>query len=224
MVCVRTYLSGLCVASALSQTQSFRCDVRYRQSWRTLSGEDKALFREAVAVSMDRGHFALFTDAHISPLSLREAHGVCTFGMWHRVFLLGFENMLRSLDERFACITVPYWDHVSNYASQISGFCSGIDDCDATRYELGGQSSIRQRIQTTVFGVRVSGDVCATGFPYHQSCGRSNHQPCSSCVPRNVRNTPIPSTASFAAIYTQVLGQPDIDDMLENIETGLHST
>ena len=223
MVGVKAYLAGLCIAHASSPTQSFRCDIRYRQSWSSLSVEDKDLFREAVAMSMDRGYFSMFTRAHVSPRSLREAHRVCTFGMWHRVLLLGFENMLRSLDERFACVVVPYWDHVSNYESQMNGVCSGIDDCDATRFELGGQSTTGQSIRTTMYGFEVFGDVCASGFPYHQSCGPSGQHRCRTCVARNMQNRTIPSTASFTSIYSQVLGQPDIDDMLESIETRLHS-
>jgi len=37
------------------------------------------------------------------------------FYAWHRKFLLEFENMLRSLDPKFKCVTIPYWDWAQEY-------------------------------------------------------------------------------------------------------------
>ncbi|KAK3600227.1 hypothetical protein CHS0354_030258 [Potamilus streckersoni] len=38
------------------------------------------------------------------------AHGGCNFFGWHRVYLLMFENMLRTQGPEFAEVTIPYWD------------------------------------------------------------------------------------------------------------------
>lgn len=39
----------------------------------------------------------------------RYAHGTSLFLPWHRMYILGYENLLRSLPG-FECVTVPYWD------------------------------------------------------------------------------------------------------------------
>ena len=37
------------------------------------------------------------------------------FILWHRRFMLGYENMLRSLHPDFECVTLPYWNYFHHY-------------------------------------------------------------------------------------------------------------
>ena len=41
--------------------------------------------------------------------------GTMSFYAWHRKFLVEFENILRSMDPKFKCVTVPYWDWAQEY-------------------------------------------------------------------------------------------------------------
>ena len=37
------------------------------------------------------------------------------FILWHRRYLLAYENMLRSLHPDFECVTLPYWNYFNHY-------------------------------------------------------------------------------------------------------------
>ena len=57
-----------------------------------------------------------------------------SFYAWHRKFLLEFENMLRSLDPKFECITIPYWDWAQEYkvcAAMNGGSSEGSAEDDS---------------------------------------------------------------------------------------------
>ncbi|KAF1784375.1 putative domain, di-copper centre [Phytophthora cactorum] len=72
---------------------------------------EKVLYIEAVGVAMDRGFHQKFVQIHTEQVTGLEAHQTCVFIYWHRMLLLGYENMLRSLNTSYECITLPYWDH-----------------------------------------------------------------------------------------------------------------
>ncbi|KAF1790519.1 putative domain, di-copper centre [Phytophthora cactorum] len=88
-------------------------DPRVRRSWDTYTATEKSLYLEAVGIAMDKGLHQKFVQVHTEYMSEKEAHGNCMFIYWHRILLLGYENMLRSLDPKYQCLTLPYWDHVS---------------------------------------------------------------------------------------------------------------
>ena len=37
------------------------------------------------------------------------------FILWHRRYMLAYENMLRSLHPDFECVTLPYWNYFRHY-------------------------------------------------------------------------------------------------------------
>eukprot|EP01064_Diplonema_japonicum_P022795 TRINITY_DN32_c0_g1_i15.p1 TRINITY_DN32_c0_g1~~TRINITY_DN32_c0_g1_i15.p1 ORF type:complete len:554 (+),score=170.35 TRINITY_DN32_c0_g1_i15:134-1795(+) len=85
------------------------CGPRVRKGWSMLSCTEREHFIEAVRTL----HSENTTDYHdLSQLHRnngRYAHGTSAFLPWHRWFLVGYENALRSLPG-FECMTVPYWD------------------------------------------------------------------------------------------------------------------
>ncbi|RHY83796.1 hypothetical protein DYB26_013057, partial [Aphanomyces astaci] len=86
-------------------------------SWDALTAAEKETFVSAIEIAMDRGLYQKFVLIHQEQMGNREAHGTCVFLFWHRKYLLGFENMLRSLGDQYKCLTLPYWDYVQNYAT-----------------------------------------------------------------------------------------------------------
>ena len=46
------------------------------------------------------------------------AHGGSGFLPWHRWYLIGFENALRSMGGEFECVTIPYWDWEKDAGSE----------------------------------------------------------------------------------------------------------
>ncbi len=113
------------------------CGTRVRKSWDALDADEKATFKSAVALAMDKGLYERFVSMHREILSHASSHNTCGFLFWHRQYLLGFENMLRSLKPEFACLTLPYYDFVQDNVKLLSGQCKDIKSCSSIVNELG---------------------------------------------------------------------------------------
>ncbi|RHY30507.1 hypothetical protein DYB32_004261 [Aphanomyces invadans] len=108
----------------VGHAQRYQCKgetFRLRKPWSMLTATERARHIAAVGDAMSAGYHHRFVEMHTEPQSECEAHG-CMFIYWHRKFLLGYENMLRSLKPEYACLTLPYWD----YATLSSSFVSGM--------------------------------------------------------------------------------------------------
>ncbi|CAK4915209.1 unnamed protein product [Aphanomyces euteiches] len=114
-----------------------------------------------------------------------EAHGTCVFLFWHRKFLLGYENMLRSLGDRYKCLTLPYWDYVQHYSTMqkasSSQRCNSIEACSPVAKGLGG-STQGSYTSKTFYGTSFSSNLCVNAAPLNQFCDGSKS--CAHCVPR----------------------------------------
>nr|AIG55461.1 secreted protein [Thraustotheca clavata] len=111
---------------------------RTRKSWDALTDSEKATYKKAIETSMNKGYYDHFAKIHRNQMTWYEAHGTCVFLYWHRRFLLGFENMLRSLDPSFACVTIPYFDYVQDSVAFRAGECSSVSSCSAIARDLSG--------------------------------------------------------------------------------------
>lgn len=80
---------------------------------------------------MASGSHMLFTQVYMDSGSLEQVVGTCGAPAWYRKYLLGYENMLRSLDSTFSDLTLPYWDIFEDAAKRISTSttCNGIEGC-----------------------------------------------------------------------------------------------
>ena len=90
--------------------------LRVRKTWESLAEDEKQLFREAIAMAMKDGGYYDFANIHQDKQSADEGHYTCAFGHWHRAIMLAFENYLRDLDDKFKCLTIPFWDVSESYA------------------------------------------------------------------------------------------------------------
>lgn len=140
------------------------CGPRVRHAWGTLSTPDKQLYLDAVMKAMATGHHTLFLEVHADAASGNEAHMTCGMLYWHRRFILAYENMLRSLEPRFACLTIPYWDYYSDFAKRAAGFCTTLEGCSTFLSEFGGSTGPVSTYYTPD-GVALSSSCVSTGVP-----------------------------------------------------------
>uniref|UniRef100_K3WTH8 Tyrosinase copper-binding domain-containing protein n=1 Tax=Globisporangium ultimum (strain ATCC 200006 / CBS 805.95 / DAOM BR144) TaxID=431595 RepID=K3WTH8_GLOUD len=84
-----------------------------------------------------------FTEIHATKPTYDFAHGNCGFLLWHRKFLLAYENMLRAQGPSFKDVTLPYWnyfeDHDMNMFAGTS--CNSIVTCSEFLADHGGSNS-----------------------------------------------------------------------------------
>ena len=118
---------------------------RIRKSWDRLRAEGgTALYMEAVDAAIQQGYHQDFSAVHVGQTAGNdEAHRKGSFLYWHRMFLLAYENMLRSLDPKFECLTIPYWNYfhendlllASNGANllDVSNICNELQAGPAAR-------------------------------------------------------------------------------------------
>jgi len=83
---------------------------RIRKDYNDLEEDEKELYIEAVQVAKTKGLFDIFVSLHKFEPNDYYAHSGHGFYPWHRKFLLEYENMLRSLGEKYKCVTIPFWD------------------------------------------------------------------------------------------------------------------
>lgn len=209
---------------ALSNPAGANCpDVRRRKSWDAYSAAEKSLYIAALSDAMKRGYHQKFVELHVEYMSEMEAHKTGVFIYWHRMFLLGYENMLRSLNASYACLTLPVWDHLTNTAKRAASQCSTMQTCSTVLTDLGG-SIAKARKSVLVYNVTIpssTSSVCAAGTPAESFCG--NNSICAQCFLRNNPTYLYPAEAYFTSVYKQVFTYSDWKSASSAIEGGVHS-
>lgn len=81
--------------------------LRTRREFRDLSAAEWDVFQDAVHLLRDCGHLEPIARVHRKVT--RYAHNTPEFLPWHRMFLLYFEHLLRTVSG-VDSLTVPYWD------------------------------------------------------------------------------------------------------------------
>nr|AIG56365.1 secreted protein [Achlya hypogyna] len=198
---------------------------RVRRAWSQMPAADKALYIEAVALGMQRGYHHKFVEIHMEPSSEREAHG-CLFFYWHRAFLLAYENMLRSLGNKFACVTIPFWDYGPLGASFIAGSCKNMLDCGTLLRDFGSSlpTGSKGPLMLTANGMRFQTDNCVTSAMTKNFCQSStayNSNKCYNCMPRNDwSKVEVPPDVNVLNVYNNILG--DVPATLDGVTSGVH--
>ncbi|KAJ0403322.1 hypothetical protein P43SY_009356 [Pythium insidiosum] len=206
---------------------------RVRKSWDDYSRSEKSTYLSAVATAMTRGFHQKFVEMHIEFFSEQQAHGNCMFIYWHRMYLLGYENMLRSLAPRFQCVTLPYWNHPAAHAAQTARRCGSIEGCARIVREFGGSTTGKTgaqlgaanfnalRIYNVSVAPRGNGRCVTTGVAAY-FCG--NNTPCARCI---VRGTPrayrYPTEASLGSLNEQVFTTAGWRAFASGVEGGVHN-
>ncbi|KAF0688187.1 Aste57867_20192 [Aphanomyces stellatus] len=233
MVLSALWLVGATAAATSSPTSAVQtptpptpCPPRQRRSWYALSPQDKDMFFSALELAMDRGTYQKFVLIHTEMMNFREAHGTCAFLFWHRVFLLGFENMLRDLGPRFRCLTLPYWDYVQDYsAMKTLQNCSTLETCSSIITEWGG-STTGKKTTKSIFGYDYTALKCVTARPLNHLCevAGASDADCDHCVPRgDWWQLDMPFEISFESIKGQVFSSTNIRNMSAELESSPHN-
>ncbi|KAJ0395641.1 hypothetical protein P43SY_003297 [Pythium insidiosum] len=182
-----------------------------------MSSTERQIYKDAVATSFRSGEFFEFTKLHVHQMSEQQAHDTCAFFIWHKRYLLGFENMLRAQTKASRCVTVPYWDAMTEYTQMVNGQCSSIYDCSPIVRELGGEQSGPKTM--TVNGFSVTGS-CYTGWSDYCDDSKAT----CGCVPRDDLNSKvIPSGAGYQGLFDSVAFSTNFEDFTKAIQWGLHN-
>ncbi|RLN21277.1 hypothetical protein BBJ28_00009140 [Nothophytophthora sp. Chile5] len=212
-------------ADGTEQVAIGACGPRIRKPWDLLLPLEKDIYLRAIARSMDDGYYIKFVEIHTEQMTTMEAHDTCMFLYWHRLLLLGFENMLRSYGGEFSCITVPYWNYVDDNERYLTGQCRSMEDCSQILRDLGGSESGYEQT-VTINGTPIGGTCVATS-PLDHFCEASHlhGNQCRRCVPRGAwGSTPFPPTTSVSSLARQLFATPTIAGVAANLEAGIHST
>ncbi|KAL3667715.1 hypothetical protein V7S43_007268 [Phytophthora oleae] len=220
----------LCISSLRSNGQQVGTNCsqpRIRKSWDAFTDAEKAMYVEAVGVAMDQGHHQKFVQIHTEQLTGLEAHQTCVFIYWHRMLLLGYENMLRSLSTSYQCITLPYWDHLSGSARQNSNNCSSIEGCSSIIADFSGATTGVAK-SLSIYGTTIpysTRTICVNQGLASHFCG--NNTGCAHCILRTrskyLSATTYPTEASFGSVYQQVFAYNDSATFTTAIERGVHN-
>ena len=140
---------------------------------------------DAIQKAMTSGNHMLFTQVYMDPDSLRQVVGTCGAPAWYRKYLLGYENMLRSLDTSFRDLTLPYWDLFEDTAKRISTStsCNGIEGCSPILQDFGGSGGSEVVSGAYVVnGETIPSGNCANRSVAAYAC--TSRKKCEKCLPR----------------------------------------
>lgn len=199
---------------------------RIRRSWDAYTEDEKTLYKSALKLAMEKGYHQKFVQLHIEYNSELEAHKNCMFIYWHRVYLLGYENMLRSLGAEYSCVTLPVMDHLAASARFVSAACTDMESCAPIISDFGGSKGSNRATKLLVYNVTIATGTnvtCVNQGVAYSFCG--NNTPCAHCITRgNAYQQPYPGGASFASVYNQVFQATSWATFTNSVETGVHST
>ncbi|CAI5735345.1 unnamed protein product [Peronospora destructor] len=159
--------------------------TRVRKSWAAYTNDEKDLYLSAVKKAMTSGYHLMFTQIYMDPDSLQQVVGTCGAPAWYRKYLLGYENMLRSLDTTYNNVTLPFWDMFADSARRLSTStsCIGIEDCSPILKDFGGcQGNELVPGTYVVNGEEIPSGNCANTSIAAHACTNSNK--CEKCLPR----------------------------------------
>ncbi|KDO21841.1 hypothetical protein SPRG_12341 [Saprolegnia parasitica CBS 223.65] len=209
MVAVPTLLSLALLVSAVSAQSTPSCPPRVRKSWNRYSETEKATYKKARFISM-----------HSEQMSNKEAHGTCVFLFWHRKFLLGYENLLRSMGPEYACVTLPYYDYVQDNVAYGAKKCTSIESCSSILRDMGGSTGVDKSIPIGRYTVAGR---CVANEPVNHFC--ESKASCAKCVPRGPwSTTTFNPDLGFSNIKNQVFGGKDIAATTRLIESTPHNS
>eukprot|EP00644_Phytophthora_capsici_P013022 jgi/Phyca11/101578/e_gw1.5.886.1 len=215
-----TILSAAGNVTGLPGGNEFCGSTRVRKPWGALTADEQALYLEATELAIADGGVADF--AAIAADSLGQAQGEysCAFFSWHRRLLLAYESYLRDLDERFACLTLPYYDVHTAYIQAVNGECSNMFECSGIFGAIGGSPNSTDETSLTFDGVNATG-YAVSGAPFEESCDDDDN--CGYIVRDDLSSKPVPSAASFGTFQSVVATSGDYATFLEGIQYGVHN-
>ncbi|KAG7388161.1 hypothetical protein PHYPSEUDO_012963 [Phytophthora pseudosyringae] len=210
------------------QQTATACLNRVRKPWGAMTPAEQSLYVEALGVGMQKGYHILFAEVASEKTSSTEFLRTCGFLYWNRRFVLAYENMLRSLSPKYACITIPYWDYFADYARFVENRCenngTSLEACSPILRGLGGSQGAARSV--TVNGRTVAGN-CVTNAPANSFCESSTittANQCAHCIPRsNWAAKTFPAGFGYAGLGVALGEASGFRDVTQRIQTGTHN-
>lgn len=213
-----TFPPTIAPSSAAPGANSY-CDgkARKRRDWDLISADEKGLFLSAIEDAIDNGLYQAFLEYHSDLTSSIQSHQTCAFIHWHRRYLLAFENMLRSLDPKYKCLTVPYWNIMEHYKDQQNGLCESFGNCARVISDLGG-------IPTAVGAKRSYAGIEATGnlfldVPLRRLYDDKGER---GIVRADLLDVRIPDSCQYNTVLNIFKAGGSLSEFARNIQKGIH--
>eukprot|EP00746_Dinoflagellata_sp_MGD_P137234 gnl/MRDRNA2_/MRDRNA2_71057_c0_seq3.p1 gnl/MRDRNA2_/MRDRNA2_71057_c0~~gnl/MRDRNA2_/MRDRNA2_71057_c0_seq3.p1 ORF type:complete len:563 (-),score=80.58 gnl/MRDRNA2_/MRDRNA2_71057_c0_seq3:414-2102(-) len=224
-----------------SYTEPFQwaCAHKVRKDWNDLTDSEKSLYLDAVNAlkstprkgAPDNGPgnniYDTFVLIHGESANKKYAHQTAGFLSWHRKFLLEFEDALRTVDKRFQCVTVPYWDWSSEMwecrkksVKLNQAPCDTYHGASELLSDFGGPGDPRTVYQNTWGSSGVGKVGCVTTGPF---AGWIDHN--GRCLSRGV-NWRIRDQKPFTgrARLSEIVQMPDFGDSRGGFRVVLEGT
>lgn len=129
--------------------------------------------------------------------------------------------MLREQGPKFACITLPYWDAMAEYADMVDGKCSNIYDCSSIARELGGTLSPGGTVRTMTINGKTVSAPCYETFAGNAYCDDNGK---CGCIPRNdLSQQTVPSGSGYTGVFNKIAYSRSFEDFTQQIQTGVHN-
>ncbi|KAG3233730.1 hypothetical protein PI124_g21202 [Phytophthora idaei] len=215
-----TILSAAGNVTGLPGGNEFCGSARVRKPWGALTSDEQALYLEATELAIADGGVAEFSVIAADSLGQAQGEYSCAFFSWHRRLLLAYESYLRDLDERFACLTLPYYDVHTAYIQAVNGECTNMLECSGIFEAIGGAPNSTDETTLVFDGVNATG-YAVSGAPYAESCDDDDN--CGYIVRDDLSSKLVPSAASFGSFQSVVATSSDYATFLENIQYGVHN-
>ncbi|KAJ0394680.1 hypothetical protein ATCC90586_008834 [Pythium insidiosum] len=194
--------------------------ARVRKPWSKLTPQEQATYVEALDLAIQDGVVNDFAAIHLESLGEKQAHSSCAFFTWHRRMLLAFESYLRDRGDKFACLTLPYYDVHTAYVAQSTMRCGSMFECSPIFAAIGGPST-QQRVAALFNGQEAFGFL-HSGAPFAKNCDDKN-QVCGGIVRADLSQVQVPSGAGFGSFVAAVVNSKDYATFLQEIQHGLHN-
>ena len=192
--------------------------TRLRKSWTGWSQAERSLYLSAVEEAIAQGFHQAMIKVHQDNKSELEAHGTCGFTLWHRRYVLVYENMLRSLKPEFKCVTVPFWNVMDDFNKQHDGECDNFIDCSAILTGIGGVPT-GQETRTYLDNQRTG--ACYPGRPYLDYPDDNGETGCM--IRDDLTDTPVVGGASYVSLFSMITSNTDYSTFTRRLQNGIHN-
>ena len=190
---------------------------RFRRDWYSLADAEIDLYLSALEESMNQGIYQRFLFYHLDAVSAIQAHDTCAFMLWHRRYLLAIENMLRSLDTKYSCLAVPYWNVMDDHIAQQGRLCDSIAGCSAILRDIGGNTA--RQSQTRSYGSVTQQGAYYTGRPFSFA---TDNNGLPGIIRAELIDVSLPSECSMDRVLQTIASHDNYNDFSLAIQRSIH--